>query len=433
MENWEISRKSLRNLRLGPKGIQKKKGPPRQDSPSTHDSRNHTSFHPDQDDWSWTNFPDVLYKLSPTGERTQRHEEPGYLPYRIHGRKLRNLPVLPDNISSTVEEFRVEAWQRLDPRVTLTDITNRMHPNFRIKNNALQQRGVRFRQAFHLLAWNSGNKRSAQLEAELFEKMEELGLDIRSNSTRGITPGLINPELGEAGGRVPFPATWKVRKLVDRNKKIVPSQVERFLEMEDDTCSVVSEIKPETPLPMTPEVSEHEAQVIEYIHEFVPYDEYHNHPDGALPVIRGLIPDGELPSTVSMHELDLLQGYRQPEPEIKQETESLPLLCNPDRFANRSFFWSPSSAFFLRSFCNLPCFKPFPHHPDDALDSIRLLSATLSKPHTPTTGIFPIVNPMQLNMLPEQEQKNIFDDMLTEYYAGQRELIEMPYYVLHAS
>jgi hypothetical protein len=36
-------------------------------------------------------------------------------------------------------------------------------------------------------------------------------------------------------------------------------------------------------------------------------------------------------------------------------------------------------------------------------------------------------------MLPERDQKNVFDDMMNEYYAGQRELIEMPYHVAHAS
>ncbi|KAL2219872.1 hypothetical protein M432DRAFT_606857 [Thermoascus aurantiacus ATCC 26904] len=131
--------------------------------------------------------------------------------YPIHGQYLREIPVLPDNISSNVEEFRVEAWMRLDRRIRLCDITNRMHPMFRIKPNALQQRGVRFRKAFSMLAWGSGNKKTAELEAELVKAMIQKGIDPALNSTRGLTPGLINPELGEAGGRIPVPAQYAVK------------------------------------------------------------------------------------------------------------------------------------------------------------------------------------------------------------------------------
>ncbi|KAL5342932.1 hypothetical protein BJX70DRAFT_394372 [Aspergillus crustosus] len=433
MKNMNTTSSSLTTLKYGPKGVQKKKGPPRQDSPVARNSLNETSFHSDQADWSWNNLPDILYKLSPTGEATQRLEEPGCLSYRIHNKKLRNLPVLPDNISSTVDEFRVEAWQRLDPRVTLTDITNRMHPQFRIKNNALQQRGVRFRQAFHMLAWNSGNRRSAQLEAELLRKMERLGLDVNSNSTRGITPGLRKPELGEAGGRVEIPEPWKSRKLGTRNRVTLVSQEERYLEMQDDTRSEVSEIESETSLATTPEVSEPETQVIEYIHKYVLHDQHYDHPDGALPVIRGLIPDDELPSTVSMQDLDLRHGYSLPESECKPDSELLPLYLSPDRVEYRSFFWSPSSAFSLRGFCDSSCFEEFPQQPDDMLNPINIHAVAQSKPQTPTTGIFPIVDPMQLNLVPAENQKNIFDDMLAEHYKGQREITEMPYYVLYTS
>ncbi|KAL4883312.1 hypothetical protein BJY04DRAFT_216613 [Aspergillus karnatakaensis] len=438
---------ALRLLKRGPKGVQKKKAIPRQDSPAALDPRNRTSFHEGQERWSWDNLPDILYQMNPTGKEGQgREEDPGKLAHEIHGKRLRCLSVLPDNISSTVEEFRVEAWQRLDPRVTLTDITDRMHPDFRIKNNALQQRGVRFRQAFNLLAWYSGNKRSAQLEDELFRKMKKAGLDTSSNSTRGITPGLVYPHLGAASKRIPMPKSWAIRKLGPRSQKIRPSQLARWLEQldeaEEDTCSAVSETPaetflptslPTTPLPTTPDVSDHDAKFTELIHEFVPYDEYHNHTDGALPVIRGVNPDEDLPSTVRMSELDLLQGYRQPEPEIKEDNESLPLYSNPDRLAHRAPFWSPSSACSIRGFCMSPCFQDFPQMFKDFLEPTMLVSSPRSKPQTPTNGVFPLINPVQLNMIPAEQQKNVFDDMLSEYSKGDRELSEMPYYVAHSS
>lgn len=149
-------------------------------------------------------MPRILYQLRPS-EKKDRKAEADLMTYPIHGKVLRNLPVLPDNIASTVEEFRVEAWMRMDRRVRLKDITDRMHPKFRVNDNALQQRSVRFRQIFGLLAWDSGNKRSRELEKDLLQRMRDKGIDPAANSTRGITPGLINPALGEAGGRIPLP------------------------------------------------------------------------------------------------------------------------------------------------------------------------------------------------------------------------------------
>ncbi|KAL5360345.1 hypothetical protein BJX96DRAFT_175204 [Aspergillus floccosus] len=183
---------------------------PRQDSPNAIHPLNFTTFRKDQD-WSWDNMPDILYQLRPD-EKRDRKAEANLMTYPIHGKVLRNLPVLPDNIASTVEEFRVEAWMRMDRRVRLKDITDRMHPNFRVKDNALQQRSVRFRQIFGLLAWDSGNKRSRELEKDLLQKMRDKGIDPASNSTRGITPGLINPALGEAGGRIPLPKSGSQAK-----------------------------------------------------------------------------------------------------------------------------------------------------------------------------------------------------------------------------
>lgn len=132
---------------------------PRQDSPQAIDPRNFTTSRPDQDNWSWADLPDILYQFEPA-DKKDRKSDPPRMNYPIHGQYLRDLPILPDNIASTVEEFRVEAWMRLDRRIRLRDITDRMHPLFRIQDNALQQRSVRFRQQFSLIAWDSGNKRS---------------------------------------------------------------------------------------------------------------------------------------------------------------------------------------------------------------------------------------------------------------------------------
>ncbi|KAL4747124.1 hypothetical protein BDW72DRAFT_206777 [Aspergillus terricola var. indicus] len=415
MKSYRVTKPTLRSSRKVSKRLQKKKAPPRQDSPNANDPRNRTSYHPNQAHWSWEALPDILYQLSPDDDE-KRLKDPGLMSYPIHGKYLRNLPVLPDNISSTVEEFRVEAWQRMDARICLEDITARMHPDFRIKNNALQQRGVRFRQAFNLKAWRSGNKRSAHLEADLLRRMKELGLDIDSNSTRGITPGLVNPQLGEQGGRVPIPKGWRIRKMGNKktaNKTAIEERKVPFQSRESPfMISGYSETTlPDEPdaLPEVPEVipqapdTEHEAQTLGYVHQDVNDDEADNLFDNALPIIRGVIPDDELPDTVSLPDLDLL--------------------------SRRSTFWTPRSALNFHSFCLQDCFTNFPVQPEEFLNYVpALFTSSSSKPQTPTTGIFPVNDPTLLDTVPERQQRNVFDDMLLECYKGERHVFEMPYH-----
>ncbi|KAL4947193.1 hypothetical protein BDW69DRAFT_190418 [Aspergillus filifer] len=409
-----------------------KRQPPRQDSPNANDPRNRTSYHPEQADWSWSNLPEILYQLNPNSQE-DRHKEPRSMPYPIHGRYLRHLPILPDNISSTVEEFRVEAWQRMDARIFLDDITARMHPDFRIKNNALQQRGVRFRQSFNLKAWRSGNKRSTELEIALLQKMDEAGLDINSNSTRGITPGLIDPKAGEAGGRVPLPKGWCERKKASCSIKVDDRPFLPVI-VESDSVAKRPETLPApptestTPIPVAvPATPERNVEVIEHTHEFVKFDEQQSQPNGALPTLRGSIPDDQLPDTVSMYEIDLHQGYTHPTPQLKVESEDQPLMYNQDRLEYRGNHYTSSSVLSLYAFCNLPCFRNFPPQPEEYLDYVTPSYDARNKPQTPTAGIFPITIPVQLNMIPEEQHRNIFDDALADFYGDRRQLCEMPY------
>ncbi|KAL4807784.1 hypothetical protein BDV18DRAFT_158991 [Aspergillus unguis] len=448
----------------------RRKAVPRQDSPHTNDPRNRTSYHPQQAGWSWDNLPEILYQLNPL-EKDNHHGPVGTLPYPIHKHYLRDLPVLPDNISSAVEEFRLEAWLRLDSRICLEDIIQRMHPDFAIQKNALQQRGVRFRQAFHLKAWRSGNKRSQQLSADIDRALAAKGLDAARNSTRGLTPGLIDPKLGEVGGRIDFPEGWKSRKIGGQSKFSIslnqpapqpwkqevvspssPSHVSETVYQESEfdvpdvpeTLSDVSsdassevfsedlDFLPEAEdfdIPQTPEPIKHEPQVINFTHEYIPYDESLGHPDGALPVICGLIPDQDLPKTISMSELEVVFNAGQPTPEIIPDNEDLPLWNNPDRLQHLAGR-NPSRAIFHRGFCKSSsfCFDHPTQHAEPLSYSLPDLGDAPCNPQTPSTGNFPLNSPVQLNLFPEDEQKNIFDDMLNNYYKGERELSEMPYY-----
>ncbi|KKK23300.1 hypothetical protein ARAM_006375 [Aspergillus rambellii] len=379
---------------------------PRQDSPNVRDPRNRTLLHPEQAHWSWTHLPDILYQFKPEG-KVSRNTEPPRMTYPIHGRYLRELSVLPDNISSAVEEYQVEAWMRLDRRIHLKDITDRMHPDFRVNQNALQQRGVRFRQAFNMIAWDSGNKRSRELEAQVLKKMEEQGLDLSANSTRGLTPGLINPNLGEEGGRIPNPPGYSDEKRKERAKRA--KKVQAGLSRALDTI-------------LKPECLVDESMIME---SFVPYDESLEHADAALPVIRGEIPDDQLPSTVNMQDLDLSLGFTLPTPQPKRERT--PMRPRPAyRGCDLSIF-NPSSTVSPWGFCNAQCYPFIRENPKETLQEIHPTLGLPDKPQSPTLGLFPPVEVICLNTAEESVRANVFDAMLAEYYAGARHLVDMPY------
>ncbi|KAI9374926.1 hypothetical protein BJX61DRAFT_550535 [Aspergillus egyptiacus] len=425
MNNWKVGKSTRKSSKSGARLPQIRKAVPRQDSPNVDDPRNRTSSHPGQADWSWMNLPDILYQLRPT-VKPKRAEEPPLMPYLIHGRRLRSFEILPDNISSAVGEFRVETWMRLDPRITLKDITDRMHPSFRITENALQQRNVRFRQAFAMIAWGSGNKRSLQLEENLIKKMKALGLDVNSNSTRGVTPGLICPELGEAGGRVPLPPGWGAKKLGIRSR---PQRLQLTFTTEPNVLSKkLQEVAGElAALPQEPKVSSPDVTMSDFVHEVVPYDETHTHADGALPIVQGPIPDDELPKTVCMADLDLRLGARQPQRQVKPDHKSLPLRSDTDCASAREHTWIPKSVTSHQGFCLSDCLDGFPHTPGQTPTHTHSFGITPppSEPPTPTTGLFELDTPLLLDDFPGQE-KNVFDMMFDKYLMGACYVSDMP-------
>ena len=96
--------------------------------------------------------------------------------------------------------------RRLDPRIRWTDITMRMERRNRPNENALNMLASRsMRPLYKMLSWHTKgrvatiNTRRAAVLAQLTPAQ------IAANTTRGSTPGLINPALGEIGGRIPHP------------------------------------------------------------------------------------------------------------------------------------------------------------------------------------------------------------------------------------
>lgn len=171
-----------------------------------------TDIVPGQEEWSILNLPEILYTFrSPQKRRRKYPPVPRKPNPRPGGRPLKVLECLPDRISNNVEEFKVEAWMRQDPRIQLSDIIDRMPVGNELNNNALQQRGVRFRRAFNIVAWGTCNIKTKAIEARTERMLRRRGLNPKANSTRGLTPGLINPALGEAGGRIPLPHSFAKR------------------------------------------------------------------------------------------------------------------------------------------------------------------------------------------------------------------------------
>ncbi|KAH8430458.1 uncharacterized protein LDX57_008117 [Aspergillus melleus] len=166
------------------------------------DTDDTTAPNSEQENWSITNLPDILYVLRPGTEHLKSRRRVYNNIGPIFGKMLRNLPVLPTRISSQVEGWRLEAWMRLDRRVTPADIMDRVNPLFRVNmtENDVEYRRRLFREAFHIALW--GNQKSMN---EVGRMVMGIGRDPKMNSTRGLTPGLIMPAEGESGGRIPLP------------------------------------------------------------------------------------------------------------------------------------------------------------------------------------------------------------------------------------
>ncbi|RJE20019.1 hypothetical protein PHISCL_07648 [Aspergillus sclerotialis] len=158
-----------------------------------------TSSHPGQTSWSIDNLPDILYVLHPTAAHTKSRNAILMTPFLSFGKRVKNYLVLPRQISSRVEGWRLEAWMRTDRRITAQDIIDRINPRYGITVDDIMARREEFREKFHLANWD------ARPNSILKTKLVVAGLDPKSNSTRGLTPGLIDPKKGEEGGRIPLP------------------------------------------------------------------------------------------------------------------------------------------------------------------------------------------------------------------------------------
>lgn len=185
------------------------------------DDNDLTSFRADQSDWNLHNLPEILYVLEPHAEDTRSPLTPYLIDHPFFTNLIiRKFDVLPDQISSKVEGWRVIAWLRMDERIKIRDIVDRMHPrtfdaprgytpaDWYIK--VLSRVSWRCKQTyndFNIVRW--WNKDTTHLN-KVIKLLEDAGIDRALNTTRGITPGLIDPKR-ERAGRISIPTNYYKR------------------------------------------------------------------------------------------------------------------------------------------------------------------------------------------------------------------------------
>ncbi|KAL8826795.1 MAG: hypothetical protein Q9191_003578 [Dirinaria sp. TL-2023a] len=162
-------------------------------------------------------MPEILYQLHRTPQwmqfklsalPAQKTDSQGNLmfePFPEPGRRPRALldfEILPDQIGGQEHWFVLESWRRLDPRVRWIDIDMRIERNnSKPSLDVLRSRVSRHRASFYMLSWWLSPSVSSNSRV-----LDELSPDQRrNNTTRGSTPGLIDPSQGYNSGRIPYP------------------------------------------------------------------------------------------------------------------------------------------------------------------------------------------------------------------------------------
>lgn len=100
------------------------------------------------------------------------------------------------------------AWRRLEPSATWDDLLVRMEdgPSKPAKGNVLSMRISRMMDGFSIISTWHGTKDWSRPSKDQQRRLAKISLAAQgNNTTRGFTPGLIDPSQGEDGGRVPLP------------------------------------------------------------------------------------------------------------------------------------------------------------------------------------------------------------------------------------
>lgn len=214
---------------------------PRSDKTNPDD---YTSFHPGQS-WLWEGClaPQQAFLEPPV----MRFPRPAYLTngkgayiLSIYGTKIRDLPILPRRISTEVEGFRIEYWMRVDPRVQMKDMMDRMVKAYSTEKDErdynkpsqhqttmrkLTKRIFDFREAFGMLA--PQQRRATNCRSELIAvdglTEEQLARGVWWNVD--IEKGVMwqTEPAGRRGKEFPAnwqPKPWKLPPIIPQSKRI---------------------------------------------------------------------------------------------------------------------------------------------------------------------------------------------------------------------
>ena len=175
-----------------------------------------TSFLESQKTWGpeRANYPTIVFEYKPPSQRNDPEYEPkewfhnGCLVLDRYDRPMIRFRDIPDVLSSTFPGYAAEAIQRIDSRITLTDILMRMPKTVKSQNgketelseNTLIQRTHRFRLKAGCVAWNE--RRSSKAIEEFLE--EHLPASLKEANTtlgfRDLTPDEMK-HLEKANGK----------------------------------------------------------------------------------------------------------------------------------------------------------------------------------------------------------------------------------------
>ena len=92
----------------------------------------------------------------------------------------------------------MEAWRRLDPRIRWIDIHMRIEPSNRPSIDTLRSRVSRPREKYHVISWFTSP--TSGMNPKIVNALTDA--QRARNTTRGTTPGLIDPH-NKAAGRIP--------------------------------------------------------------------------------------------------------------------------------------------------------------------------------------------------------------------------------------
>lgn len=156
-----------------------------------------TSSFPNDQVWSEDNLPDILFYIKPP---TSEYEGQPVLPLKkngkivkVGGKAVRDFPILPRRISLEVPGWLVEAWRRIDPRITYPDILARQIEDAKLGlkklgRNALQNH-CRRECRMILGNWTSYERREVPHRTDV-EAIERLSYqNVMLNTILNVCPG----------------------------------------------------------------------------------------------------------------------------------------------------------------------------------------------------------------------------------------------------